>query len=337
MKQGALKMEKALHTAVGVRDLYGPELTAKRAVMEGIRGVLRGYSYQEIETPSFEYFDVFGNEVGTTPSRELYKFFDREGDTLVLRPDFTPSVARAVAMYFAEEPRPIRLWYEGNTFVNSLEYQGRLKESTQMGIERIGDNTPEADAEVISLTVDALLASGLREFQVSIGEVEFFKSLAKEADLSGESVEEIRTLISRKNFFGVSEVLDKLSMDEELKKAFVSLPQLFGGAEILREAGRYAFTDDAKEAIERLAVIEKLLREEGRDRYISFDFGMLNKYRYYTGIIFQAFTYGSGEPIARGGRYDALLSHFGTDDPAVGAGFQIVPILNALRYMRKEL
>ena len=189
-------MEKALHTAVGVRDLYGKELAAKRTLMDGIREVLRSYAYEEIETPTFEYFDVFGKEVGTTSSRELYKFFDREGDTLVLRPDFTPSVARAVAMYFAEEPRPVRLWYEGNTFVNSLEYQGRLKESTQMGIERIGENTAEADAEVISLTVDALLSAGLTEFQVSIGEVEFFKSLAKKAALSEESVEEIRARIS---------------------------------------------------------------------------------------------------------------------------------------------
>ncbi len=330
-------MEKALHTAIGVRDLYGPELSAKRALMDGIRGVLRGYGYEEIETPAFEYFDVFGKEVGTTPSRELYKFFDREGDTLVLRPDFTPSVARAVAMYFTEEARPIRLWYEGNTYVNSLEYQGRLKESTQMGIERIGENTAEADAEVISLTADALLAAGLQEFQISIGEVEFFKSLARDAALSDDSAEEIRSLISRKNFFGVEEVLDKYPMDKSLKSAFVQLPQLFGGAEILREAEAYAFTEASKEAIGRLSSIEELLRKDGKDRFISFDFGMLSKYRYYTGIIFSAFTYGSGEPIAKGGRYDALLTHFGAEDPAVGAGFQITPIMNALRYMRKEL
>ena len=330
-------MEKALHTAVGVRDIYGKELSSKRKIMEGIRTVLSDYSYEEIETPTFEYFDVFGKEVGTTPSRELYKFFDREGDTLVLRPDFTPSVARAVAMYFSEAPRPVRLWYEGNTFVNSMEYQGRLKESTQMGIERIGENTPEADAEVIALTVDALLAAGLQEFQVSIGEVEFFKSLAEEASLSEESIEEIRTLISRKNFFGVEEVLGKLPMQAELKSAFVSLPQLFGDEEILKEAEKFAFTEKTREAIGRLRAIEDLLRKDGKERYVSFDFGMLSKYRYYTGIIFQAFTYGSGEPVAKGGRYDTLLSHFGTDDPAVGAGFQVTPIMNALRYMRKEI
>ena len=330
-------MDKALHTAVGVRDIYGKELAEKRSVMEGIRGVMRAYGYQEIETPTFEYFDVFGREVGTTPSRELYKFFDREGDTLVLRPDFTPSVARAVTMYFAEEPRPVRLWYEGNTFVNSLEYQGRLKESTQMGIERIGENTPEADAEVIALTVDALLAAGLKQFQVSIGEVEFFKSIAAAANLSGEDVEEIRSLISRKNYFGVEEVLGKLTVSRDVKEAFVRLPQLFGGEEILDEAQRFALTDTAKASTERLRAIAEILRQKGKDIYISFDFGMLSKYRYYTGIIFQAFTYGSGEPIAKGGRYDSLLTHFGGNDPAVGAGFQITPIMNALRAGRREL
>ena len=324
------------HTAVGVRDSFGPELYAKRTLMDGIRNVLKQYSYEEIETPSFEYFEVFGSEIGTTPSRELYKFFDREGDTLVLRPDFTPSVARAVAMYFSEAPRPIRLWYEGNTFVNSLEYQGRLKESTQMGIERIGENTAEADAEVIMLTVDALLAAGLKEFQVSVGEVEFFKSLAASAHLPEEKVEEIRALISRKNFFGVEEVLSHLSLSAKEKEAFVRLPQLFGGADVLQEASHYALGQRAEEAIERLEAIFAILKKNGKDRYVSFDFGMLSKYRYYTGIIFQAFTYGSGEPLAKGGRYDRLLSYFGTQDPAVGAGFQITPIMNALRYMRKE-
>ena len=75
--------------------------------------MFRSYGYASIETPTFEYFDVFSREVGTTPSKDLYKFFDREGNTLVLRPDFTPSIARAVSMYYMEEQMPIRLCYEG--------------------------------------------------------------------------------------------------------------------------------------------------------------------------------------------------------------------------------
>ena len=108
---------------------------------------MKEYGYHPIQTPTFEFFDIFGKEIGTTPSKELYKFFDREGNTLVLRPDMTPSIARAAAKYFMDEDMPIRLCYMGNTFINNSSYQGRLKESTQLGAELIGDSTVDADAD----------------------------------------------------------------------------------------------------------------------------------------------------------------------------------------------
>lgn len=158
------------------------------------------FGYQDIETPTFEFFDVFGREVGTTPSRELYKFFDRDGNTLVLRPDFTPSIARAASMYFMEETMPIRLCYRGSSFVNSSSYQGRLKESTQMGVELLNDDSAMADAEIIAMTVKVMLDAGLTDFQISIGHVGFFQALAEEAALSEDVLNELKELISIKKF-----------------------------------------------------------------------------------------------------------------------------------------
>ena len=136
-----------------------------------------------IETPTFEYFDVFSKEIGTTPSRELYKFFDRDGNTLVLRPDFTPSIARAASKYFRNSPAAVRLTYLGNTYINSSSYQGRLKETTQIGGELIGDDSADADAEIIALVGEMLQSCGLSEFQISLGHVGFFRALVKEAGL----------------------------------------------------------------------------------------------------------------------------------------------------------
>ena len=96
-------------------------------------------------------------------------FFDREGNTLVLRPDITPSIARSAAKYFMDEDMPIRLSYMGNTFINNHSYQGRLKESTQLGAELIGDDTVDGDAEMIAMAIDALKSSGLKNFQISVG------------------------------------------------------------------------------------------------------------------------------------------------------------------------
>ncbi len=171
-----------LHTPEGVRDIYGNEFVQKFELQQLLYRILAGRGYQGIETPTFEFFDVFSREVGTVSSRELYKFFDKEGNTLVLRPDMTPSIARAVSKYFHDET-PIRLCYMGNTFINYDKYQGRLKETTQMGAELMGDGSVASDVELLSVLIEALQEAGLREFQVSVGQVEFFKALLREAGI----------------------------------------------------------------------------------------------------------------------------------------------------------
>ena len=85
--------QQILHTPEGVRDIYGIEFSRKLVLEEKLQKVLHLYGYHDVQTPTFEYFDVFGKEIGTIPSKELYKFFDKEGNTLVLRPDITPSIA----------------------------------------------------------------------------------------------------------------------------------------------------------------------------------------------------------------------------------------------------
>ena len=191
-----------LHTPEGVRDIYGKEYAAKLGVEEVIRRQFNLYGYQDIQTPTFEFFDVFSREIGTTPSRELYKFFDKEGNTLALRPDFTPSMARCAAKYFMEEDIPIRFCYLGNTFTNTSSLQGKLKEVTQMGAELIGDGSVQADGEMIAMMVESLLAAGLSDFQVSIGQMEYFKGICDQASLAEETENELREFISGKNIFG---------------------------------------------------------------------------------------------------------------------------------------
>ena len=329
--------KQILHTPEGVRDIYNGECRRKQYIQETLHQVLTGYGYEDIQTPTFEYFDVFSREVGTVPSRELYKFFDREGNTLVLRPDVTPSIARAVAKYFAPEDMPVRLCYMANTFINSSDFQGRLKETTQIGAELIGDGSAEADAELLALVVESLLKTGLKEFQVSVGHADFFKSLLKEADLPEEMELELREFISNKNMFGVRELLDAAELSEQLKEALVKVPDLFGSVEILDVAESCAISEEAKASLQRLRRIYELLTFYGYEKYITFDLGVVSKYQYYTGIIFQAYTYGTGEPIVKGGRYDALLEHFGKSAPAIGFCTVMESLMNALERQKISL
>lgn len=320
-----------LHTPEGVRDIYNGECEKKLMLQERLHGTLKHYGYHSIQTPSFEFFDIFGKEVGTIPSRDLYKFFDREGNTLVLRPDITPSIARSVAKYFQDEDMPIRLCYMGNIFINNNSYQGRLKESTQLGAEFIGDNSVDADAEMISMAIESLKSCGLREFQISVGHADFFRGLMAAAGLSEEQEESIRELIANKNFFGVEEAVDSCEMPEDLKKLFGMLGILYDGPGEFAEAKRIAEAyPKLRDAVCRLEALDEVLKIYHVDKYVTYELGMLSTYKYYTGVIFAGYTYRSGEPIVKGGRYDRLLPHFGKDAPSIGFAFVVDQLMAAL-------
>lgn len=323
-------MQKILHTPEGVRDIYNKECEQKLLLQERLHSVIKSFGYRDIETPTFEFFDVFGKEVGTTPSRDLYKFFDREGNTLVLRPDFTPSIARAASKYLLGSGMPVRLTYLGNTFINNSSYQGRLKENTQIGAELIGEDSADADAEVIALVIQALKKAGLQEFQISIGHAGFFRALAEEAGFDDALMAELKDLIANKNTFGVEKLLSGCQTEEPVRRAFEALPKLFGGVESLDRAEELTSHPQALAAVARLREIYRILESYDAQQYVSFDLGMMNRYMYYTGIIFRGYTFGTGDAIVKGGRYDQLLGHFGQEAPAVGFVAVVDQLLNAL-------
>ena len=323
--------QNLIHTPVGVRDIYGQENYKKQRMEEKIHSILMRYGYEDIQTPAFEFFEVFSRDIGTTNERELYKFFDKEGNTLVLRPDFTPSIARCAAKYFSEEKNPIRFSYLGNTYTNTNELQGKLKEMTEMGAELIGDDSVEADAEIIAMVVDSLLTCGLEQFQISVGDVEYFKGLCQEVGLSEETERDLRDYISIKNMFGAQEYLLNKGLEQEKVDKLIKMFDLFGGKEILSDAAENVVNARSLNAIGHLQNLYEKLCLYGVEKYISFDLGMLSKYHYYTGVIFKGYTYGVGDAIVKGGRYDNLLEKFGKKSAAIGYVILIDEMLNAMQ------
>lgn len=322
--------KQLLHTPEGVRDIYGCEYAKKLAVEDLLHQKLSSYGYADIQTPTFEFLDVFSKEIGTTPSKDLYKFFDKEGNTLALRPDFTPSMARCAAKYFMEEEVPIRFCYLGNTFTNTSNLQGKLKEVTQMGAELIGDDSVEADAEMISMVIEALLNAGLQNFQISIGQVEYFKGICQAAGLSEETELQLREYISHKNYFAAEELLSDGMPHDTIRSELLRIIEMFSNLHSLKEAKELVQNPRSVKAIERLEKLYEVLCLYGIEKYVSFDLGMLSNYNYYTGVIFKAYTYGIGDAIVKGGRYDSLLSRFGKDAPAIGFMIVIDDLMEAL-------
>ena len=301
--------EKLLHTPEGVRDIYNSECKRKSAVEKRIHHILELYGYQDIETPTFEFFDIFNSDTGTVSSVEMFKFFDRNNNTLVLRPDMTPSIARSVAKYYSACEFPLRLSYRGNTFLNNRSYQGKLTEKTEMGAELINDDSPEADAEGIIMMIDCFLAAGLTDFRIK---------------------EQIHEYIENKNALGMEILLSDLSMKDCYRNILLEYNDLYGDVTMLEKAKKLTINPRCQAAIARLEEVYEVLKLYGYEKYVSFDLGMVNHFDYYTGIIFRGYTYGTGDAIGKGGRYDNLLAQFGKEASASGFTILIDGVLSAL-------
>ena len=119
-----------------------------------------------------------------------------------------------------------------------------------------------------------------------------------DAGILGDSYEELLNLINEKNYIGVEELLNSMNIDKNTAKVLLELPQLFGRAEVLEKAKGLTTIPECISAVDRLLALYELLKVNGYDKYVSFDLGELSNHTYYTGIIFHAFTFGTGEPLS---------------------------------------
>ena len=190
-------------------------------------------------------------------------------------------------------------------------------------------------SDLLAMTIESFLRAGIREFQISVGHVGFYKAICEAASIYAETEETIRDFVCTKNYYAADEVLEQQKKDEKICRIFRDFSTLNGGLDMLSKARIYVEGIPAAEkAIDRLVEVYDSLKDYGCQQYISFDLSFLSKYDYYTGIIFDGYTFGSGEAVAKGGRYDSLLSHFGKQSPAVGFVVQVDQLLTALSRQR---
>jgi len=324
-----------LYTPDGVQDiLFGPCIL-KRELESRIRHAFRLNGYLELETPTIEFYDVFAGDSGLMRQESMYKFCDSKGRLLVLRPDITVPVARIAATKLKDDDFPVKCFYIGNTFSFDELGGGKQNEFTQAGCEILGASSPEADAEAVAMAINAIKITGIEEFQIDIGQVDFFKGLMEESGLEEDAIEEVRELIDLKDFVGVEQVMDRHSVSKELRTLILDLPKLFGSKDILKNIDYSHIGERATKAIDNIKVILEILEDRNLDQYVSIDLGMVQSMNYYTGIVFRGYTYGVGFPILSGGRYDTLVSKFGRDLGATGFSLGINMIMMALERQKK--
>src|SRR5947208_5500844 len=187
----------------GTQILIGRAAKRRRVLERAICSVFEGWSYEEIIPPIFDYYDVFIKGMGTGPEEQIYRFIDREGNILALRPEFTSLVAKTVATRLVSSPKPIRLFYSGEVLRFERPKGGRQREFAQIGIEHYGGAGKSADVEILLIAVEKFEKLGVQGFQINLGSVEFFGGIVDRLELRLDQMAELKAVLNEKDQSGI--------------------------------------------------------------------------------------------------------------------------------------
>lgn len=318
---------------LGMRDTL-PELYEKKNHVRTLMSEeLKKWGYQFIETPVLEYYETVGS-ASATLDQKLFKLLDREGHTLVLRPDMTAPIARVAASKLLKEDLPLRLAYSANVYRAQQREGGRPAEFEQIGVEYIADNTVSADGEVIALMISSLQSVGLNEFQISIGHIGFVKELFFQILGTEERANALTKFLYEKNYVGYREHVRDLSLSSIDKQRLLDFLQLRGGVEVVDRAFELIENGKGKESLLKLKKLWEIVCDYGLENKLHFDLTLVSHMSYYTGILFEVYANHVGFPIGNGGRYDLLLRKFGKKTGATGFALRVDRVLEAIKQLQ---
>lgn len=313
----------------GTRDLYGKDLYWVRKVGRSFKEVFRRYGYDEIETPIFENLDLFTRKSGSEIIDQIYHFEDKSNRKLALRPELTAPSIRFYNNELKSEPKPLKLFYSGPCFRYERPQAERWRQFLQGGVELIGSDRPEADAEVIALTNDALLEVGLKSYNLRIGHIGLLRRILDFGGVPREREDPILRAIDSNDEERIEREMEEEGVDEEAREKLRELVGLRGDASVMEEAESLVHdVPRANEVIDNLRDVLRRLRQMGVDKY-EMDWGIARGLEYYTGSVFEV--YFDDVQLGGGGRYDDLIEALGGEPtPAVGVGFGMDRIALAL-------
>ena len=305
----------------GTQILIGHAARRRRVLERAICSVFEGWAYEEIIPPIFDYYDVFAK--GWGQEAQIYRFIDREGNILALRPEFTSLVAKTVATRLAASPKPIRLFYSGEVLRFEKPKGGRQREFAQIGIEHYGGTAKSADVEILLVAVETFQRLGIQSFQINLGSVDFFGGIVDRMELPKEQIDALKEVLNVKDQPGLETLLQQLPLEERRKKILRAVPHLTGGRPVIAEARSLVKNTRSVNALDHLEDIYSIFEGLDLAQHLTIDLGEIRGFDYYTGILFRAYVHGLGFEVAAGGRYDGLPGAFGEDLPAVGFSFSL--------------
>lgn len=326
-----MNTQKPTHIPHGVADYFWGEALERQRLMDHLLATFRGWGYGDVIPPTFDYAASLSAQASPELIGEMYRFLDRDGSTLALRPEFTTPVARLVATRLHDWPMPQRFCYAGSVFRYTEPQAGRQREFWQAGVELIGAPSPSADAEVVALTGHALRQTGLTSFRLILGQICYFGGLLQDLGLTPEQERLLRGAIERKSEAELFDFLRSARLSGQQQRTVEHLGDLHGSQidRTLTEASRFCLNPRMENALANLRAIADILDAYQVIDWVDIDLTEIRNLGYYTGITFEALAPGLGFDIASGGRYDDLMAHFGHPQPAVGVALGVDRLLLA--------
>jgi ATP phosphoribosyltransferase regulatory subunit len=289
----------------GTRDVLPEEMRELREISSRMRETFEEAGYGEVHTPALEYEEVLRRgEEHAAGAR--YRTFDEQGEVLALRSDMTIPIARVVGTRYADAEPPLRFCYFAHAWRAVERGVGEPREFLQGGLELIGADGAEGDAEVVALTIEALDAAGLRRHRIGIGDGSLYRTLLHDLDVPEDRHMPLLECLSRRDLVG----LERVVSDLPARALLVELPTLRGGPEVLDRA-------------EGLRALHAALERRGVADRVIYDLGLVRELGYYTGAVFEVYDPAVGFALGGGGRYDELLGRFGRALPACGVALDL--------------
>ncbi|WP_094227999.1 histidine--tRNA ligase [Methanolobus psychrotolerans] len=297
----------------GTRDFLPEDTKQRRHVENILRQIVRNWGFNEIITPTFESLELFTLKSGEGIIGELYNFTDKGDREMTLRPELTAPVMRMYVNEMQAYQQPLKLFYFENCFRYERPQKGRFREFWQFGVELIGSNKADADAEVIALATYMLKAVGIKgDLHVNnLGVIRHLLNI-----LETEHQSKIMRLVDKKDDIGLNDFLEEIDAPADLRMKLLELICLTGDEAI----------SNAKELVGEIPEIQRfqelltLLDTYGVEYTI--DFGIARGLDYYTGTVFEIYAEGLGaqNQVCGGGSYQLIKLFGGGDVPSTGFG-----------------
>lgn len=325
----------------GFRDALPDKLLVRNKLIQDISKILENFAFLPLETPALEYAEILEGKLGNEGEKLLYRFVDHGGRNVALRYDFTVPLARVAAQY-PDLTKPFKRYQVGPVWRADNTQRGRYREFYQFDMDIVGVTSIVADAEILVLIQEILLALGIKNFKIKVNDRNFLTAVAKQAKLNNEQSSIFFTGLDKLDKTSAEQVIEYwvkggLSGEQVRVLESATLPSddktlpVYGDSDSSMQLN----FDDSKLALTQ--VINKAKELGLKQECVELSHSIVRGLDYYTGIVFETILTDAPEfgSVFSGGRYDGLIGRFSKQDiPAVGASVGLDRLLAAMEFLQ---